>query len=151
MKKNENPPGVHSIIHFLWLKTILAATQPVFTIKGMMYETETTPKQPINQLQNNDGHSGPEPHWLMTDAVWSGRGSREHNNHPIVAVLQSECTNLTSPMLTNGRGAAVMNATEGAALFKYTFLESQELTERRCQTCPNRWSHPLTSASSLRC
>ena len=31
-------------------------------------------------------------------------------------------------MVTNGREAAVMNAPGRAALFKYTFLESQELT-----------------------
>lgn len=72
----------------------------------MMYESETAPQQPINQLQNNDGHSGPKPYWLMTDAVWSDGGSREHNNHLIVA----ECTNLVSPMLTNGHETAVMNA-----------------------------------------
>lgn len=42
-------------------------------------------------------------------------------------------TNLVSLMLTNGREAAVMNAPGRAALFKYTFLESQELTGWRCQ------------------
>lgn len=90
-EKDENPPGARSTIH-LWLQTILAASSdkklwPVFTISWMIYETETTPQQPINQPQNNDGHSGPKPYWLMTDAVWSGRGSREHNNHLIVAVF----------------------------------------------------------------
>lgn len=76
----------------------------------MMYETETTSQQPINQPQTNDGHSGRKPYWLMTDAMWSGRGSREHNNHLIVAVLQSQSTNLMSLMLTNGQERAVINA-----------------------------------------
>lgn len=93
-----------------------------------MYETETTPKQPINQLQNNDGHSGAKA--LLADdgcCVVLDRGSREHNNQLIVAELQSECTNLTSLMLTNGEEKAVMDAPVGggAALFKYTFLESR--------------------------
>lgn len=74
-----------------------------------MYEAERTSQRPINQLQTNDGHSGPKPYWLMTDAMWSERGSREHNNHLIVAVLQSECANPTSLMLTNGHEPAVMN------------------------------------------
>lgn len=91
MKKDENPPGARSTIH-LWLRTILAASSdkklwPVFTISWMIYGSETTPQQPINQPRNNDGHSGPKPYWLMTDAVWSGRGSREHNNHLFVAVF----------------------------------------------------------------
>lgn len=99
-----------------YISSPLQQTQPVFTIKRMMYETETTSQQPINQLQTNDDHSGPKPYWLMTDAMWSGRGSREHNKHLIVAVLQSECTNLMSLMLTNGKETAVMNAPEGGSV-----------------------------------
>lgn len=93
-----------------------------------MYETETTSQEPINQLQTNDGHSGPKPHWLMTDAMWSDCSSQEHNNSLIVVVLESVDTNLTSPMLTNGQERAVMNAL-GVVLFKYTFLESYGLTD----------------------
>lgn len=65
----------------------LRQIRPVFTISRVMYETETTSQQPINQLQTNDGHSGPKPYWLMTDAMWSGCSSREHNNVVIAAVL----------------------------------------------------------------
>lgn len=81
-----------------------------------MYETETTSQQPINQLQTNDGHSGPKPYWLMTDAIWSDRGSREHNSHLTAAVLQSECANVMSLMLTNGHETAVMNAPGGGSV-----------------------------------
>ncbi len=37
----------------------------------------------------------------------------------------------------------------GAALFKYTFLESRGINWVTVPTCPNRWSRPLTSASSF--
>lgn len=81
-----------------------------------MYDTETASQQPINQFQTNDGHSGPKPYWLMTDAMWLDLGSREHNNHLTVVVLQSECTNLMSLMLTNDQETAVMNAPEGGTV-----------------------------------
>lgn len=79
----------------------------------MMYETETTSQQPINQLQTNDGHFWPKPHWPMTDAVSLYRRGQEHNHYLAVAVLRSERTNLMSPMLTNGHQTAVMNAPGG--------------------------------------
>lgn len=95
------------------------ATAPAFIIGGMMYETETASQQPINQLQNNDGHSGPKPYWLMTDAVWSdgggGGGGQEHNRH-LFFFLAAERTNLTSPMLTNGCQTAVTNAPRGGSV-----------------------------------
>lgn len=81
-----------------------------------MYETKVSPQEPINQLQNNDEHSGPKPYWLMTDAVWSRRGSREHNNHLIAAVFQSRWTNLVSLMLTNRHEAAEMNGPVGGVV-----------------------------------
>lgn len=96
-----------------YISNSLQQIQPVFTIKRMMYETETTSQQPINQLQTNDGHAGPKPYWPMTDAMWLDCGSREHNIHLIVAVLQRECTNLTTLILTNGQETAVMNAPGG--------------------------------------
>lgn len=88
-----------------------------------MYETETAAQQPINQLQNNGGHSGAKA--LLADDGCCVVG--EHNNHLIVA----ECTNLASLVLTNGQEAAVMNAplgeggaaTAAAAPFKYAFRE----------------------------
>lgn len=122
------------------------ATVPPFIIGGLMYETETASQQPINQLQNNDGHSGPKPYWLMTDAVWSDGGSQEHNRH----LFAAECTNLMSPMLTNGCQTAVTNAPRGGSVQIHVPGKSgfNCLTE---PTSPNRWSHPVTSASSLHC
>lgn len=49
----------------------------------------------------------------MTDAVSLYRRGQEHNHYLAVAVLRSERTNLTSPMLTNGHQTAVMNAPGG--------------------------------------
>jgi len=95
-----------------------------------MYESETASQQPLNQHQTNDGHFRPKPSWLVADAVWSGCSSQKCNNHLSVAVLQSECTDFM--MLTNGQETSVMNAPR-SGLFKYTFLQSWELTVWRCQ------------------
>lgn len=111
-----------------------------------MYETETAAQQPINQLQNNGGHSGAKA--LLADDGCCVVG--EHNNHLIVA----ECTNLASLVLTNGQEAAVMNAPLGGGGQRQLCLNTRSgkksgINRVTVPTSPNRWSHPDTSASSL--
>lgn len=75
-----------------YISCLPPAALPVFTIEPVMYEPEMPSQQPINQPQSNDGHSGPKPYWLKTDAVWSDGGSWEHSNHLIALLsVQTSC------------------------------------------------------------
>lgn len=97
-------PSTHGNIHL----RPPPATLTVFTMVRMMYETEAASQQPINQPQNKNGHFGPKPYWLMTNAVWSDGGSE---NTIVTSLFVSVQTSL---MLTNGYSVAVRNAPRGS-------------------------------------